>query len=322
MEPSSNVLHRELLDGGNNTEAAVGTSNGETENGGVGLETTSVARQTRIERVTDTPAAGLDSSISVLAQAETWKSGNSSQCELARAAKEKPWSESQRCALPGQKCSEPLPSMTNGEVRHGRNEMEPHIGECNGETEGRSSIGLGTVPDVSRRECIENLGESPSSRLASPSCVSVQPQACTITGNSSSFGQSMNLTVLTSQEVRQNDSPLAVPSCQTISPLQLSVGCDTRSASILTGAPILRPANSYYQETSSLRCDVSPPTGCDPLQNELVKMRKEEAAAIKVHIDQVKLFKSACEMEMEEIQKKYESLVREAENTLVQKKRI
>lgn len=79
--------------------------------------------------------------------------------------------------------------MTNEEVQHGRNEMEPHIGECNGETEGKSSSGLGTVPDVSRRESIENLGESSSSRLASPSCVPVQPQACTIIRNSSSFGQ-------------------------------------------------------------------------------------------------------------------------------------
>jgi len=35
---------------------------------------------------------------------------------------------------------------------------------------------------------------------------------------------------------------------------------------------------------------------------------------------QVKLLKSACEKEMEEIQKNYESLVREAENTLLQKK--
>jgi len=81
MESSSNVPHRELLDGGNNTEVAVGTSNGETDSGGVGLETISVSRQPRIEHVTDMPAARLDSSSSILVQPDTWKSGNSSQCQ-------------------------------------------------------------------------------------------------------------------------------------------------------------------------------------------------------------------------------------------------
>lgn len=76
----------------------------------------------------------------------------------AIATKEQPWSEYQLCAVPGQKCSELSLSLTNGEVENGRNEMEPHIGGCHGDAEGRSSIGLDTMPDVAGSESTENLG--------------------------------------------------------------------------------------------------------------------------------------------------------------------
>lgn len=71
------------------------------------------------------------------------------------------------------------------------------------------------------------------------------------------------------------------------SQLQRSSGSDQPHISNSGGAAIMQSANSYVQETSSLRSNLLSSAASCLLQNELDRMVKERQEAVKIHEDKV-----------------------------------
>ncbi|KMT06265.1 hypothetical protein BVRB_7g161900 [Beta vulgaris subsp. vulgaris] len=232
------------------------------------------------------------------------------------------------------------------EVQDGNSNMEAPIA-FNGEAETRGAADLDTTTTLVGEQRIEKLSEFPSSTLVVGSQVLVQAQTCRVTGNLSHLEQPMVSVNLPSHEIRQTAGASAMSSYQTTrlhvpsqpgqtqvpsrntglshqlvvqSQLQRSSGSDQPHISNSGGAAIMQSANSYVQETSSLRSNLLSSAASCLLQNELDRMVKERQEAVKIHEDKTTQLKSACEKEIQDIQHKYDMLLKEAGNALLHKK--
>lgn len=331
-KPSSgpNLPNREVQNG-ECEEASVGASNREIERRGTNVETISiVARHQSRDDVADLPSSRVARSSCALEERQTCStSGNSLPIEQSNLA-----------------------PLLNSEVQNGDHNEETLTEACNGEAEGGGVANLDNTSTVAIPQRTENVTELPSSILTRS--VSVQAQTCTISRNLSPLEQPMRCANLPCNKIMQTTGRLALPNCQALGiptlclpgqlqaqsgnlglcdlstmrptaitspPLQSVVGRDQPHASN-GGTTILRPspANSYFQEISSLRSNIPPSSGFDPLHNELVRMQKEEEGVIKIHEEKMMHLKSACAKEIEEIHEKYDLLLREAENALLLKK--
>ncbi|GAB4833637.1 hypothetical protein Ancab_031883 [Ancistrocladus abbreviatus] len=98
------------------------------------------------------------------------------------------------------------------------------------------------------------------------------------------------------------------------------VGIEPYMADVSIGNIFPGSTDNYFGQPSSVRPDLAQCTGHDPLQIELERMQKEKEEAIKKHHHMIMQLNSARDKEMEQIQKKYDILLQDAETTLLQKK--
>ncbi|XP_021856771.2 uncharacterized protein [Spinacia oleracea] len=232
------------------------------------------------------------------------------------------------------------------EVQDENCNIKTSVGAPNGEADMSDAADLVTTATMGVQQAIEELTELPPSRLNCGSQLFVQPQTCSGIGNPSELEQPMLYANLPYNEIRQSAGASAVSNCQTSRVLapcqpgqtqitlrnlglcdhpvvqtqwQSTAGQEQPQFSNSGTSANMQSANSYLQGSPSLRYNLLP-SSFDPLQNELVRMKKEEEEAVKIHENETIHLKSACKKEMQEIQKKYDLLLREADNKLVWKK--
>ncbi|KAL5709955.1 DNA helicase [Ranunculus cassubicifolius] len=66
---------------------------------------------------------------------------------------------------------------------------------------------------------------------------------------------------------------------------------------------------------------INPRQFSDPLQNELIRIKREEEQVMKMHEEEKVKLNNECEKQIEEIRKKYNNMLEEAELDLGQKKK-
>ncbi|CAO2824280.1 unnamed protein product [Amaranthus hypochondriacus] len=220
------------------------------------------------------------------------------------------------------------------EVRDRSTNIEVPSRESNRDAEVRE-VDTATPATVAAQESLEEMTMYPSSGLNAGRQILVQSQACALTGNSSPLEQPMgnlpcNMTSHTAGASNRSNCVFRVPaSCQDhVSPgnrgscnqllMQLippTAGWEQPHTPNLASIALPQSANSSFQESSNLRY-----AGVDPLQDELVRLKNEEAEADKIHKDKATFLQCSRAKEIQEVHRKYDLLLSKAENALTQTK--
>ncbi|KAL2933215.1 Helicase protein MOM1 [Bienertia sinuspersici] len=208
------------------------------------------------------------------------------------------------------------------EVQGGDCNIEAHTVASNGEAEMIGAAGATTI--VPGQQRMEELIELTSSRLNVSSQVLSMASANLQCFGTSSVSNCQNIGVHAPCEQGQTQVPLGNLGSynQPVLQAQLQTSAGQEQPCLNSGTTTINQSiNRCFEESqSSLRSNLLPSVGSDPIRNELLRMNKELEEAVKIHEEKSTHLKSACEKEIQDIKKKYDVLLWEAENALSQKK--